>query len=303
MLSNNGSLSSYERTSYSFNSKTWPLVWLWLIHLNWLGLDYFGVLGINCSVMRDTFICDNSLCPKTLWLRCSGLITWTPKSPNPTHGSKSQHGGKGPTFEPQETIKKWLMIIKVKSWLFWAKTCAGVVLRVGSSFLLDPLSTQVPSLNVQKVLPCRPPCHTWDLGLGTPCEIVSPNFQALNGWDGMDWPQVTWDLRHRVNMNYLPMPYMYIDYTHILEKGVCVCVWSKYSWCNEHPSSHTHGFLPRHQNAFLKKTMIIMIVNIIITIIIITLLNLMSMITKKKGRWLQCCHQHGLWCCFNFGLV
>jgi hypothetical protein len=110
-----------------------------------------------------------------------------------THGSKSQYGGKVPTFSPQETIQKWLMMIKVRSWLFWAKTCAWVVLRVGSSFLLDPLSTQVPSLNLQKVLPCRHPCHTWDLGLGTMCEMLSPSFQAINGWDCMDWPQVTWD--------------------------------------------------------------------------------------------------------------
>ena len=35
--------------------------------------------------------------------------------PSPTHVSKSQHGGKVPTFEPQETIKIWLIIIKVGS--------------------------------------------------------------------------------------------------------------------------------------------------------------------------------------------
>ena len=32
--------------------------------------------------------------------------------PSPTHISKSQHGGKVPTFEPQETIKIWIIIIK-----------------------------------------------------------------------------------------------------------------------------------------------------------------------------------------------
>jgi hypothetical protein len=30
---------------------------------------------------------------------------------------------------------------------------------------------------------------TWDLR-----EVVSPHFHALNGWDCMDWPQVTWGL-------------------------------------------------------------------------------------------------------------
>ena len=33
-----------------------------------------------------------------------------------------------------------------------------------------------------------------DLGLGTPCEVVSPNFHDLNGWNYTDWPQVTWDM-------------------------------------------------------------------------------------------------------------
>ena len=33
----------------------------------------------------------------------------------PTHASKSQHGDKVVTFEPQEVIKIWLFIIKVGS--------------------------------------------------------------------------------------------------------------------------------------------------------------------------------------------
>ena len=32
---------------------------------------------------------------------------------SPTHDCKSQHGGKLPTFECQETIKIWLIIVKV----------------------------------------------------------------------------------------------------------------------------------------------------------------------------------------------
>ena len=34
---------------------------------------------------------------------------------SPTHVSKSQHEGKVPTFEPQETIKTRLIIIKAQS--------------------------------------------------------------------------------------------------------------------------------------------------------------------------------------------
>ena len=65
---------------------------------------------------------------------------------------------------------------------------------LGLAFCLTQLSTQVPSLPSKKVSPCWHPCHTWDLGLGTLCEVVSPNFHALNDWDYMDWPKVTWDL-------------------------------------------------------------------------------------------------------------
>ena len=32
--------------------------------------------------------------------------------PSPTHVSKSQHGGKVPTFQSQKTIQIWLIIIK-----------------------------------------------------------------------------------------------------------------------------------------------------------------------------------------------
>ena len=67
-------------------------------------------------------------------------------------------------------------------------------LRVEStSFLLDTTHNTSPNPHLQKVSPCRHPCHSWDLGLGTPCKVLSPNFHALNGWDCMDEPYVTWD--------------------------------------------------------------------------------------------------------------
>ena len=116
------------------------------------------------------------------------------KVPSPTHVSKSQHGCKVPTFEPQEPIKIWLINIKFISHLFYAKILSRHLLRVGSRFLLDPILNTSPKPHLQKVLPCRHPCRTWDLGLGIPCEVVSPNSQAFNGWDWTDWPQVTWDL-------------------------------------------------------------------------------------------------------------
>ena len=48
------------------------------------------------------------------------MFRWVPV-PSPTHVSKSQHGGKVPILEPQATTKIWLIIIKVGSWLIYAK--------------------------------------------------------------------------------------------------------------------------------------------------------------------------------------
>ena len=70
----------------------------------------------------------------------------------------------------------------------------GLCLRVGSSFLLGPTPNTSSESHLQKVLACEHPCYTWDLGLGTPCEVMSPNFHALNSWHCTDWPQVTWNL-------------------------------------------------------------------------------------------------------------
>ena len=67
-------------------------------------------------------------------------------------------------------------------------------LGVGSSFLLNPTLNTSPQSHLQKMLSCKNPCHTWDVGLGTPCKVVSPNLHALNGWDCTNWAQVTWDL-------------------------------------------------------------------------------------------------------------
>ena len=48
------------------------------------------------------------------------------------------------------------------------------MLRVGSSFLLDPTLNTNPKPYPQKVLPCRHPCHTWDLELGTRVKLEVP---------------------------------------------------------------------------------------------------------------------------------
>ena len=97
-------------------------------------------------------------------------------------------------YIPQVTTIIRLIIIEVRSWLYSAKIFAELELRVWSSFLLYASPNTSPSPHLQKELSCMHPCHTWNLRLGNPCEVVSPNFHALNGWDCTDWPQVTWDL-------------------------------------------------------------------------------------------------------------
>ena len=114
---------------------------------------------------------------------------------NPTHISKPQREGKVSTFKPQETIKIWYIIIKVGSCLFYAKLFMVLVLRVGSSFLLDPTLHTSPKPHLQKnvamwVSLSYLGLRTWD----PTCTVVSPNCHALNGGDYTDWPQVTWDL-------------------------------------------------------------------------------------------------------------
>ena len=98
-----------------------------------------------------------------------GEFTQGPKTqvPSPTHVCKFQHGGKVLTCEPQVTTKMWLIILKVGLSLFYAKIFAGLGLRVGYSFFLDPTCNTSPKPHLQKALPGRHPCHSWDLGFGT----------------------------------------------------------------------------------------------------------------------------------------
>ena len=63
---------------------------------------------------------------------------------------------------------------------FVASTCMHVihpVMVLDISTLTLNISTET---RFQNVLPCRHPCHTGDLELGTPCKVVSPSFHALN---------------------------------------------------------------------------------------------------------------------------
>ena len=144
-------------------------------------------------------------------ISCLGKISWAPLAylfsminlhlrasshelPSPTRVSKSQPGSKVPTFEHEKIIQtihiqiiQTLNFIKLGFWLIYAQMFASLGLRVGSSFLLDPTLNTSPKTHVQNI-----GVMSYKLGFRTPCEVVSPNFHALNGWDCME--HVSWDL-------------------------------------------------------------------------------------------------------------
>ena len=124
----------------------------------------------------------------TLWAGSHGS-----QVPSPIHVSKSQHEGKVSTFEPQETIEIWFLFIKVGSWLVYAKSLE-ICVESWVLLLAQPNSQHKFQASPQKNIAMQ--ASTSNLGVRTwdPCEVVSPNFHALNDWDCRDWPQVTWDL-------------------------------------------------------------------------------------------------------------
>ena len=55
----------------------------------------------------------------------------------------------------------------------------GLVLRIGSSFLLNPTLTTSHEPCLHKMLPCGHPCHTWDLGPMGSGKSQLPCFRRL----------------------------------------------------------------------------------------------------------------------------
>ena len=101
-------------------------------------------------------------------IQSHGLFTWSPKF---------WDGGKVPTLSLEKSSKYSLYSLKsLLHYLMHRKTNGWLVFKVRSNFLLDPTLNTSPKLHLQKVMTCRHPCHTWDLGLGTPCKVVNPPF-------------------------------------------------------------------------------------------------------------------------------
>ena len=100
-------------------------------------------------------------------------------------------GGKVPTFEPQEIVRiRFMVFVEVESWLFYAKVL-GTCVESWVELFAWPNSQHMSQASPPKSIAMSASMPY--LGLGTPCEVLRPNFQTLNHWDCTDWPQVTWD--------------------------------------------------------------------------------------------------------------
>ena len=134
----------------------------------------------------------NTQSPLARWLqltRCGHTMSLRTRShgvQSPIHVNKFQHGGKVPTFEPQETVR-------VYSWLYYAKEFLGLVVRVGFSFLLNQTLNTSPKSHLQKVLPCRCPCHTWDHVWSGKSQLPCSQQMRLHGLTLSDLELRTWD--------------------------------------------------------------------------------------------------------------
>ena len=118
--------------------------------------------------------------------------------PSPTYVSKSQHGGKVPTFEPQETIKIKLIIIKLWSWLVNAKTHSrDLCWELGLAFCSTQLSTHVPSLTSQSVAVWGSMSYlglkTWDPMWSGKSQFPCSQQLRLHGLTSRDLGLRTWD--------------------------------------------------------------------------------------------------------------
>ena len=114
--------------------------------------------------------------------------------PSPTQFDNFQHGGKVPTFEPQETFKIWLLIINIGSGVIYAKIFAGIVFMIGPCFLLDPTLNTNPKPHFQKVLPSRHPCHTWNSMWSGKSQLACSQSLRLHGLTSSALRLRTWDV-------------------------------------------------------------------------------------------------------------
>ena len=67
--------------------------------------------------------------------------------------------------------------------------------KLGVAFCSTQLLNTSPNPCLQKLLQCKFPCHSWKLGLGTPCEVAGKSqIHVLNGQDCSNWRPMIWVL-------------------------------------------------------------------------------------------------------------
>ena len=88
------------------------------------------------------------------------------------------------SFEgPIQTSPKSHLCQQVSTWrqspkfvgptIIYISKFLGLMLRVGFRFLLNLILNRSPKHHLQRLLPCRHLCQTWDFGLWTSCEVVN----------------------------------------------------------------------------------------------------------------------------------
>ena len=78
-----------------------------------------------------------------------GHVHMGSQGPSYAHASKSQYACKVPTYEAKKIVKYGQTIIKVGTLIISCKK-------------LDPTVNTSSKPRLQKVIPCKHPCHTWD---------------------------------------------------------------------------------------------------------------------------------------------
>ena len=113
-----------------------------------------------------------------------GGFTWGLKCQVPFMSTSPNMDAKSQPLSLKNLFKAWFISIKVRSWLFYANFLWDFLLRVESSFLLDPTLNTSSDPHLQRVLPCRHYCHylglgTWDLVWSGKSQLPSSQWLRL----------------------------------------------------------------------------------------------------------------------------
>lgn len=127
-----------------------------------------------------------------------GLVHMGSQVPSPTHVRNPNIDAKCQLWSLEKLLKIWFIVFKVRCWLFYAKTFAQFVLRVGSYFLTGSTLNTSPSPHLQNVLPCKHLFHTLSVRTWGPVWNGKSRFSCsqwlgLHGLTSSEMEVRTWD--------------------------------------------------------------------------------------------------------------